>query len=52
MAALIQKAIFLDMKIFFSIFKNKQVYKFDTKHQCPCHLVHIDQPAYNEKNDV
>ena len=34
-----------DMKIFFSISKNKQVYKLNTKHQCPRRLLHLDQAA-------
>ena len=35
----------VDMRIFFSFTKSKQVYELNKKHQYPCHLLHLDQQA-------
>ena len=33
------------MNISFSISKNNEVYKLNTRHQCPCHLLCLDHAA-------
>ena len=44
-AMFIQKATVFGMKISSFISKINHVYKLNTKHKCPCHLLQIDQSA-------